>query len=202
MSQARNGSMRGRHNPIPDLLALHAANRFAEIERRSRRLLREAPQSAILNELLGVALAAQQRHAQALPFLETAVRNAPADPQFWENLALCQQQLGQFEQAEASLRKSLTLRPASVETLNALGAVLRSLGQHAQARSAFEQALAVWPHHLNANINLAKMLSEQRLKGAEPYLRRALAMLQTQLPEISDQTISLWDAIASVLDNL
>jgi protein O-GlcNAc transferase len=195
--------MRGQHNPISELLALHAASRFAQMERRARQLLKDVPQSAILNELLGVALAAQQRHAQALPFLQKAARSAPTDPQFWENLALCQRQLGQFEQAETSLRTSLALRPASVETLNALGVVLRSLGKDAQARSAFEQALTAGPNHLAANINLAKMLSEQRrLKEADHYLRRAMAILQAGMPEISDQTISLWDTVASVLDNL
>ena len=51
-------------NPVAELMALHAAGRFNEMERRARALLeKNSPQAPILSELLGIALNAQQRYA-------------------------------------------------------------------------------------------------------------------------------------------
>ncbi len=108
------------HNVVPELMSLFAARRFGDMEVRARSILTQHASSAILNELLGIALAAQGRHAEALAPLQTATAQGPNDAQFWENLALCQRQLGQLADAETSLRKALTIRPDAVETLKAL----------------------------------------------------------------------------------
>lgn len=147
-------------NPINDLIALHALGRFADMERQARISLKSAPAAAILNELLGIALSAQQRHTEALPFLRKATRREPNDAQFWENLALCQRHLGQLAEAEQSLRRSSALRP-SAETLNALGSVLRTLRREDEAQRPFKQALQIDPDHAGANFNLGRVLLHQ-----------------------------------------
>jgi predicted Zn-dependent protease len=63
--------MLGQPN-INQMLALYAAGRFADMEAAARSLLPTAPNSPILNELLGIALSAQNRHTEALTFLEAA----------------------------------------------------------------------------------------------------------------------------------
>ena len=73
---------------IKQMLALYNAGRFADMESIARSVLPMAPNSPLLNELLGIALSAQNRNAEALNFLEAATRYAPRDPQFWENLGL------------------------------------------------------------------------------------------------------------------
>src|SRR5215510_11087118 len=75
---------------INDLLGLHSLGRYADMEARARAALKSFAGTAILRELLGVALAAQRRFADALPHFERAARDHPGDPQFWNNLALCQ----------------------------------------------------------------------------------------------------------------
>src|SRR5438477_11533753 len=102
--------MRSSADAVHELLSLHASRQFARMESRARGLLDGDDGSPIVHELLGMALAAQNRYADALASLRNAVELAPGDAQFWENLALCQRQLGQFVEAEASLRKSLALR--------------------------------------------------------------------------------------------
>ena len=88
-----------------------------------------------------MALCGQRRFAEALPPLREAARVGRTDAQFWENLALCQRELGQFGDAEQSLRTSLSLRPFAPETLNSLGSILRSLLRHGEAEAVLRQAL-------------------------------------------------------------
>src|SRR5258705_11986423 len=120
-------------NPIHELMALHAAGRFAEMEVRARAAIKTASSSAILHEMLGIALCAQRRFEEALGSLRKAVVRQPQDAQFHENLALCQRQLKQYEAAGGSLRKTPQLRPASVQTLASPGSGVRLLRRPAEA---------------------------------------------------------------------
>src|SRR5262249_45128339 len=136
------------------MLALYAAGRFSNMESLARAAFASAPNSPILNELLGIALSAQHRDAEAVAFLEAATRYGPHDPQFWENLGLCQQRMGQFVSAEASLRRAVSLRPASFEGHNALASVLRSLGRTEEAISIYARLATEHGQRPEAQFNL------------------------------------------------
>ena len=167
----------GPANPIQELMALHAMGRFAEMEARARAAIKTASSSAILHEMLGIALCAQRRFEEALGSLRKAVVRQPQDAQFHENLALCQRQLKQYEAAAESLRKSLQLRPASVETLAALGSVLRSLQRPAEAEPVLRQALTLNPRHLQTLCVLGNVLSNLgNYVEAETCFRTAIAL--------------------------
>src|ERR1700751_3374909 len=114
---------------LNELMRLHAAGRFAEMEARAGALRKTTEKKPILDELIGIALCAQQRFADALAPLQRAARGVPNDAQFLENLALCQRQLGDLAAAEASLRASLRLRPNSAEARSALASILRAAGR-------------------------------------------------------------------------
>jgi protein O-GlcNAc transferase len=168
--------MQGSPDQLREIMALYAAGRFSEMEAHARSLLNRSAGSPVLHELLGIALCAQHRFADALPALRKAVKRQPDDAQFWENLALCQRQLDQYGSAESSLRRALALRPNSVEALNALGSVLRSLRRFDEARRALEQALAYEPRHIGARFNLGKACAdERRWAEAEHHLSLAVA---------------------------
>src|SRR5215470_6446307 len=165
----------GPANPIQELMALHAMGRFAEMEARARAAIKTASSSAILHEMLGIALCAQQRFEEALGSLRKAVARQPQDAQFHENLALCQRQLKQYGAAADSLRYSLQLRPHSVETLTALGSVLRSLRRPEEAEVALRQALALAPRHAQTLCTLGNVLCELgNYAEAETYYRTAI----------------------------
>src|SRR5215510_1972494 len=144
---------------INDLLGLHSLGRYADMEQRARVALKSFAGTAILRELLGVALAAQRRFADALPHFERAARDHPGDAQFWDNLALCQCELKRYAPAEQSLRRSLALQPASMEALVALGRVLHLLKRHDEAREVLERALALAPGHPAAHYHLGEALA-------------------------------------------
>ena len=167
----------GLTNPIQELMALHAAGRFAEMEVRARAAIKTASSSAILHEMLGIALCAQRRFDEALGPLRKAVVRQPQDAQFHENLALCQRQLKQYEAAAESLKKSLQLRPASVETLAALGSVLRSLQHPEEAELVLRQALALKPRHVQTLCILGNVLCNLgNHVEAETCFRTAIAV--------------------------
>jgi predicted O-linked N-acetylglucosamine transferase (SPINDLY family) len=174
-ASATEESMQRPDNTVGELMALFSMRRFGEMEMRARALLASGRGSAILDEMLGIALVAQQRHAEALSPLRKAVRRAPNDAQFWDNLGLCQRALRQFADAEKSLRQALRLRPDSIESRNALGSVLRSLGRLEDAEKAFREVIAQAPHHAAATVNLANTLHDLgRLADAEAGYRRAI----------------------------
>ncbi|MEA2990923.1 MAG: hypothetical protein QOG83_3634 [Alphaproteobacteria bacterium] len=151
-------------NAINELLTLFAGGRYAQSEQRARVLLQAFPASPIVCELLGMALAAQNRFADALPFLTQAAARGPGDPQFWENLGQCQRQLKQFAQAETSFRRVLALRPRSVVSLDALAEVLHALRRHDEAQKVADELHAIEPDY-------ARRQQDER----ERLLRNAIA---------------------------
>lgn len=184
---------------INDVLGLFGAGRFADMERHARVALNVFPDSPILCELVGIAITAQYRHREALAFLERAVRGDPSDAQFWENLGLCQTQLGQFTAAEVSLRQALAIDRRAVPSLAALASVLRALGRAQDAQKVTDELLAIDPdfvrkerewreqqlrHAIAANPQSAELHDDLglllRLKGdaagAEAHFRRAIAL--------------------------
>jgi len=185
--------MVARTNPVPKLIALHARGRFAEMERLARSLLRrDAP--PVINELLGMALCGQRRFAEALAPLQDAARFGRTDAQFWENLALCQRELGQFADAEQSLRTSLSLRPFAPETLTALGSVLRSLLRHGEAEAALRRALEIAPRNAAAHFNLGNVLADiGRLAEAETCFGQAIAIEPASARAYANLAVLLWD---------
>jgi protein O-GlcNAc transferase len=161
---------------VNELLTLHGLGRFADMERRAKAVLKSFAGSPVLRELLGLALAAQRRFSEALPHFERAARDHPDDPQFWDNLALCQCELKDYEPAERSLRKSLALQPASLGTLVALGRVLHLRKRNEEASELLARALELAPGHPAAHYHLGEALAGlDRLEEAEQHLRLAVA---------------------------
>ena len=125
---------------VNELMMLHAMGRFTDMEQRARVFLKSFAGAPILCEFLGLALAGQHRYNDALSFFQRAARGDPDDPQFWENLANCQLQIGDLAETERSLRQALTLDSGSARALTALAGVLCSLKRNDEARSVAERA--------------------------------------------------------------
>ena len=161
---------------VNELLSLHGLGRFADMERRAKAVLKSFAGSPVLRELLGLALASQRRFSEALPHFERAARDLPEDPQFWDNLALCQCELKDYAGAEQSLRKSLALQPASIGTLVALGRVLHLSKRSEEASELLERALDLAPGHPAAHYHLGEVLAGlDQIEEAEQQLRLAVA---------------------------
>ena len=161
---------------VNELLTLHGLGRFADMERRAKSVLKSFAGSPVLRELLGLALASQRRFSEALPHFERAARDLPGDPQFWDNLALCQCELKDYAPAEQSLRKSLALQPASIGALVALGRVLHLSNRSEEASELLGRALDLAPGHPAAHYHLGEVLAGlDQIGPAEQQLRLAVA---------------------------
>src|SRR5689334_7012139 len=161
---------------VTELLTLHNIGRFADMEQRAKAVLKSFAGSPVLRELLGLALASQRRFSEALPHFERAARDLPEDPQFWDNLSLCQCELKDYASAERSLRKSLALQPASIGTLVALGRVLHLCKRSEEASELLERALDLAPGHPAAHYHLGEVLAGlDQIEQAEQQLRLAVA---------------------------
>jgi protein O-GlcNAc transferase len=161
---------------VNELLTLHGLGRFADMERRAKAVLKSFAGSPVLRELLGLALASQRRFFEALPHFERAARDLPGDPQFWDNLALCQCELKDYAPAEQSLRKSLALQPASIGALVALGRVLHLSKRSEEASELLGRALDLAPGHPAAHYHLGEVLAGvDQIEQAEQQLRLAVA---------------------------
>jgi protein O-GlcNAc transferase len=167
--------MASRPDAVHEIMRLYAAGHFAEMEARARNLAKRAGAKPIADELLGIALCAQNRFAEALAPLQSAARSVPGDPQFLENLALCQRQLGDLAAAEQSLRASLKLRPNSAETRAALASVLHALGRLEDAETQLRAALTLQPRKAAFHFNLGNVLGDAgRHREAEESFRAAI----------------------------
>lgn len=179
-------------NPILTLLALHAAGRFAEMERGAKQALERTPDAPVLEELLGMALSAQGRHPEAITHLKRAAKLQPSDPQFFENLGLCQRSLGQLDSAEKSFRRSLALRPNAPDAMNALGSVVSELGRKDEAANYFEQAISFCPDMIAAWLNLTKVrVEQQRYEVADAILKK----INVRNPAVADAHVFLSRAL-------
>src|SRR5438067_1015633 len=190
---------------VNELMMLHAMGRFTDMEQRARAFLKSFAGAPILCEFLGLALAGQHRYNDALSFFQRAARGDPNDSQFWENLALCQLQIGELGEAEKSLRQALSLEAGSARTLTTLADVLFSLKRGDEAKSAAERALAIAPRDPAAHYQLGRILAGQsEFTQAERHLRLALAAgpnvaaVHNELGNVLRQRGALGEAEASL----
>jgi tetratricopeptide (TPR) repeat protein len=97
---------------------------------------------------VGMAYLKMDREAEALPWLQEAVRRAPDDAAAYFALGGTYHRAGQPEQSVEALRHAVRLNPADGEARNALAASLDNLGTSLLAREETEKAMAAFRESL------------------------------------------------------
>jgi len=97
----------------------------------------------------------QERYEQGVALLVQVVAKVPDVTAPYINLGIAYERLGDFEHAEASLRKALTLNPSHPVVYDELGLLYRQTGRFAAARESYEKALAIHSGFHFAHRNLA-----------------------------------------------
>jgi serine/threonine protein kinase/TolA-binding protein len=110
---------------------------------------------------LGIALAAQGRHAEAEAAFRDAIRLRPGYPEAYTGLGNALFSQGRHPEATAAFRQALSLRPDYPEAHTNLGIALAAQGRHAEAEAAFRAALSLRPDDPEALCNLGHALREQ-----------------------------------------
>lgn len=96
----------------------------------------------------------RERYSQAIPLLLEVADKAPDVTAPYINLGIAYGRIGDFERAEANLKKALELNPSHPVVYDELGLLYRETGRFAAARESYEKALEIYPGFHFAQRNL------------------------------------------------
>ena len=147
--------------------------RYPDLEKKTRDLVERCPKSALLWQLLGVALSMQGK--DAVQPLRRAATLLPADAGAQNNLANALGRLGQPDLAVSSYQRALLLKPDFAEAHCNLATALLDIGQPDEAAASCRRALEIQPDFAQAHSNLGSALLELgQCDAAVASYRRAL----------------------------
>lgn len=135
-------------------------------------------------QLLAAVAGQQDRHAEAVDWLDRALRVAPANPALLTHRGTCLKALGRLDESVTAHRAALALQPHIPEIHYNLGNALSALELKADAASAFLRAAELKPNFAQAWLNAANTLTALGdIEHALSAYRRALA-LDPEDPEV------------------
>ena len=118
-------------------------------------LARSLPAPADAHEtvrlLLGLALHASQRDDEAAACFRRLVREHPATPAYWNNLAITAQLSGALDEAEQAFRQALSLSPGDAQFHHNYGLLLARQGRWREARQCQFDAVERAPGFIDAH---------------------------------------------------
>lgn len=119
-------------------------------------LIRTRPAAGLRDDLIRMLLQ-RDRAAEAVPYLDAALRERPDDPELLHNTAVALAGTGRTEQAVAAARRLTEVRPDDPRGYLDLGVMLGRAGRLEAAREAFAAGLARAPAHSDLARNLARV---------------------------------------------
>jgi len=161
---------------LGEAAALFRAGRIGDAEAALRAILAVDPALPEALELLGAALGAQGRHAEALEILDRAREARPSSASVRHNRAQALLNLGRAAEALPEVERAVKLK-ADAGAWHLLGNVQAALGDRAAAERAYRRALDANPSFPQAHYNLALLhQAAGRLEEAIAGYRRAIAL--------------------------
>ena len=165
---------------------------FAEGAELARQSLTIDPTQARSHMLLGRALSALARPAEALASFERAIALAPDLAQAHGNRANILSDLGRFADAIESYDRALALMPDSVEDWFNRGLALAVARRREDAVASFDRALALKPDFAAAQFHRANMLVDlKRYDDALAACERVIAIEPRHIGALTMQGIAL-----------
>ena len=138
------------------------------------------PNTACIENRLGLELLHAGEPANAIPHFENAIALDPKDAEPHNSLGaalLADAMHAQHDRAEREFKRAIELDPKYADAQMNLGNLYRDEGDAARAEQLFRAAMASDPRFIKAYVSLARTLAEQsRLPEADAVLTRALAL--------------------------
>ncbi|MGW8302045.1 MAG: tetratricopeptide repeat protein [Desulfobacterales bacterium] len=126
---------------------------------------------------LGVALADQGYHDQAIKLYHKALQIDPLYQEPVANIGLSLAEQGKIEESITQFLKALEINPKDYKTLNNLGASLIVVGRHKEAIQNLSEALTLNPYYAQAHNNLGVALQHQgRIEEAIDHFSTAVLL--------------------------
>jgi tetratricopeptide (TPR) repeat protein len=149
-------------------LVYQLQDRFSEAMAEFRRALKIKPTLTGANFFLGVDYCKNGDGAKAIPYLRSASRQEPNQPDIWSWLATAQEISGDYQAEIATLKQALSLQPRDVDMLYLLGHTYETLGKREVTR--LEKAAPVsscpsncWPRVIRPQRNGLSRLFDSRM---------------------------------------
>ncbi|WP_206950688.1 O-linked N-acetylglucosamine transferase, SPINDLY family protein [Trinickia acidisoli] len=162
---------------VEDGIAHHRDGRLQAARERYEAALARVPRHADALHLLGVVAMQEQRYADALRLIGSAIEISP-QAAYFDNLGCALRSWGKLEAAVESHEQAIALDPRHFRAHNNLGMVLLQMRLPAAAASSFRKAVALNPAFEQAHSNLGNVLRELgEAKAAEEHCRKAIALL-------------------------
>ena len=140
-------------------------------------VVREFPQMVQAHNLLGISLAQQSRHREALAHFAFAIERSPRDAEAHNNMGNALSELGRYEEAISYFEKATELTPDDPQARNNLGNALFKLHRSEEAIAAYRKAIDLAPDYAKAHSNLGAALVERnRYEEAVTSCQTALAI--------------------------
>ncbi|HKN73835.1 MAG TPA: tetratricopeptide repeat protein [Candidatus Acidoferrum sp.] len=174
-------------------VAQYDAGHFAEAATKLESLLKQAPESFEVHELLGLVYSAESQDAIANAHLDKAVRLNPRSAPARTNLAANLVRLGKLEGAGEQFKKAAELEPQNFDTNHNLGEFYVQSKRMADAVPFLERAQRIEPssydngYDLSLTYLLTGRLAEARQQIQELLRLKNTAELHNLLGEVEEK---------------
>ncbi len=144
-------------------VSLYRANpgdseRWAEIQRHLRQVLREQPEDVVALELLGRIHVERECWSEALGFFQRALELRPEDLECLRMAGLCALYGGDLEAAEGYFLKECLLNGSAAEPWHLLALTRERSGRLEQASAGYLRCLELDPGHPQARLRVGLVL--------------------------------------------
>src|SRR5436309_14097521 len=174
-------------------VAQYHSGHYPEAAAKLENLVREAPESFEVQELLGLIYSAESEDARATQHLHKAVRLKPDSAPARTNLASNLARLGKLDLATEQFKKAVELDPRHLETNHNLGEAYVRSGKIADAASFLEKAQQINPSAYDNGYDLSlAYIQTGRLADARQLIqdllkRKNTAELHNLLGEVEEK---------------
>src|SRR2546429_1887972 len=161
-------------------VAQYHSGHYPEAASKLENLVREAPESFEVQELLGLVYSAQSQDARATQHLQKAVHLKPNSAPARTNLAANLARLGKLDLATEQFKKAVELDPRNFDTNHNLGEAYVRSGKIADAASFLEKAQQINPSSYDNGYDLSlAYIQTGRLADARQLLQHLLKRKNT-----------------------
>jgi len=149
------------------------AGAFEDAKARADKVLQAHPQDVEAQLIVGHALAGLKDLDGAIREVQEAVEVDPDRSESYVSLAAIENARGRKEEAEAALKRALTLAPRSLDAHLALGYFYWNEGRRSEAEALFKSAHQIDPSARQVNQMLSTYyIATGRAAEAEPHLKK------------------------------
>lgn len=157
--------MKNKNLDIHTIERLHRSGDLDAAKKGYLAFLRKNPRDAETLHALGILCAQQENYADAIAYLQSAVKLQPNNLALILHLANILKFQGLYNDAILMLQNAIVLNPDYTPALNNLGTVYYAQGKWNEAITYYRQAIAKQPDYVDAYYNLGLALNKQTQFG-------------------------------------